>query len=163
MGTRTGVHQAAIGCRYRCEFCGVVSMFNGTTRLQTADRLLEACTTLRSRYGATAMQFYDNNFFDTEQSSIPLLEALARVKMPWWCYARADTLTRFSVSTWELIRRSRLTMAFIGAEAASNEVLNQMRKGSRIEHTLEVSPTVLRVRRNSRVLVRSGGPERPRG
>ena len=77
---------------YRCEFCGVVSMFNGTTRLQTADRLLEACTTLRSRYGATAMQFYDNNFFDTEQSSIPLLEALAKVKMPWWCYARADTL-----------------------------------------------------------------------
>ena len=32
MGTRTAVHQLAIGCRYRCTFCGVVSMFNGTTR-----------------------------------------------------------------------------------------------------------------------------------
>ena len=29
MGSRTAVHQAAIGCRYRCTFCGVVSMFNG--------------------------------------------------------------------------------------------------------------------------------------
>src|SRR5438128_263746 len=24
MGARTAVHQAALGCRYRCEFCGVV-------------------------------------------------------------------------------------------------------------------------------------------
>ena len=26
MGSRTGVHQAAVGCRYRCRFCGVVSV-----------------------------------------------------------------------------------------------------------------------------------------
>ena len=163
MGSRTGVHQAAIGCRYRCEFCGVVSMFNGTTRLQTADRLLEACTTLRSRYGATAMQFYDNNFFDTEQSSIPLLEGLARVKMPWWCYARADTLARFSSSTWDLIRRSRLTMAFIGAEAASNEVLNHMRKGSRVEHTLKVAQRCFEFGVIPEFSFVLGGPSDPEG
>src|SRR6185436_5160281 len=34
LGRRTGVHQAAIGCRYHCTFCGVVSMFDGLTRLQ---------------------------------------------------------------------------------------------------------------------------------
>ena len=33
LGSRTAVHQAAIGCRYRCSFCGVVSMFNGHTDL----------------------------------------------------------------------------------------------------------------------------------
>ncbi|NKC10689.1 MAG: radical SAM protein [Gammaproteobacteria bacterium] len=139
MGKRTGVHQAAIGCRYRCEFCGVVSMYNGVTRLQAPERLLDACTILRDRYGATAMQFYDNNFFDTEAKSVPLLEALGKVRMPWWCYARADTLANLSTQTWELIRKSRLTMTFIGAEAASDDVLKGMRKGTRVDHTMEVA------------------------
>lgn len=139
MGRRTGVHQAAIGCRYRCEFCGVVTMFNGTTVLQSAARLHDAAVTLRDRYGADSMQYYDSNFFDTEEASLPLLDALAKVQLPWWCYARADTLAKFSTRTWELIRKSRLSMAFIGAEAASDDVLKGMKKGTRVEHTLEAA------------------------
>ncbi len=139
MGARTGVHQAALGCRYRCTFCGVVSMFNGHTRLQSPARMVDAMTTLRDRYGATAMQFYDNNFFDREETSVPMLEALAAVAMPYWCYARADTMAKFSARTWELIRRSQLRMAYIGAEAASDSVLASMKKGTRVEHTLEVA------------------------
>lgn len=139
MGSRTGVHQAAIGCRYHCGFCGVVTMFNGHTQLQGAERLLHAATTLRDDYGATAMQYYDNNFFDTEESSIPLLEALGTVQLPWWCYARADTMANFSPSTWKLIQRSRLRMAYIGAESSSDSVLREMRKGTRVEHTFEVA------------------------
>ncbi len=139
MGSRTGVHQAALGCRYRCEFCGVVTMYNGTTVLQSGSRLYDAALTLRDRYGATAMQYYDNNFFDTEEASLPLLEELAKVALPWWCYARADTLAKFSTRTWELVRKSRLSMAFIGAEAASDDVLTTMKKGTRVAHTLEAA------------------------
>jgi anaerobic magnesium-protoporphyrin IX monomethyl ester cyclase len=136
MGIRTGVHQGAIGCRYRCEFCGVVTMFNGVTLLPGTSQLIEAMRTLRDRYGATAMQFYDNNFFDREETSIPLLDAMGEVQMPWWCYARADTLANFSLRTWERMRRSQLRMVYIGAEAASDTVLKGMKKGARVEHTL---------------------------
>jgi radical SAM superfamily enzyme YgiQ (UPF0313 family) len=163
MGARTGVHQAAIGCRYRCTFCGVVSMFNGLTRLQAPARMMEAMATLRDRYGATAMQFYDNNFFDREETSVPMLEALAKMAMPYWCYARADTLAKFSASTWERIRRSRLRMAYIGAEAASDSVLASMKKGTRVEHTLEVAA---RCRENGVIPEFSfvlGGPQDPEG
>ena len=90
MGERTAVHQAAIGCRYHCEFCGVVSMFNGETLLQRAAGLVEAATTLQDRYGATAMQYYDHNFFDTEASSVPLLEAMAELAMPWFARTELD-------------------------------------------------------------------------
>lgn len=163
MGRRTAVHQAAIGCRYHCEFCGVVTMFNGLTRLQGAARLDHAITTLRDRWGATALQFYDNNFFDREETSRPLLEVLARHAMPWWCYARADTLAQFSPQTWELIRKSRLSMAYIGAEAASDAVLRAMKKGSRVEHTYEVA----RLCRENGVVPEFsfvlGGPEDPAG
>jgi anaerobic magnesium-protoporphyrin IX monomethyl ester cyclase len=163
MGARTGVHQAAIGCRYRCEFCGVVTMFNGTTRLQGGARLAQAVTTLRDRHGADSMQFVDSNFFDREATSVPLLEELARLAMPWWCYARADTLAEFAPATWELIRRSRLRMAYIGAEAASDAALRQMKKGSRVEHTFAAA----RLCREHGVVPEFsfvlGGPEDPEG
>jgi anaerobic magnesium-protoporphyrin IX monomethyl ester cyclase len=161
MGRRTAVHQLAVGCRYKCEFCGVVSMWNGKTRLDTPERLLAAGLELKQRWGADSLQFYDNNFFDREATSVPVLDVLAKLQMPWWCYARADTLAGFSTSTWEKIRRSRLRMTYIGAEAASDDVLARMRKGSRAEHTLEVAA---RCRENGVVPELSfvlGGPEDP--
>jgi anaerobic magnesium-protoporphyrin IX monomethyl ester cyclase len=139
IGMHTGVHQGAIGCRYRCEFCGVVTMFNGVTQLQGASQMIEAMLTLRDRYGATAMQFYDHNFFDREETSIPILDAMSTVQMPWWCYARADTLANFSTRTWECLRRSQLRMTYIGAEAASDAILQEMKKGARVEHTIEAA------------------------
>jgi radical SAM superfamily enzyme YgiQ (UPF0313 family) len=163
MGVRTGVHQGAIGCRYRCEFCGVVTMFNGVTLLDDTSRIVAAMTTLRDRYGATAIQFYDNNFFDHEDTSVPLLEAMSTLHMPWWCYARADTLAGFSTRTWELLRRSQLRMAYIGAEAASDAVLKQMKKGARVEHTVE---TAHRCREYGIIPEFSfvlGGPDDPEG
>ena len=96
LGARTAVHQAALGCRYKCEFCGVVSMWNGKTLLDAPERLLQALGTLRDRWGADGMQFYDHNFFDREETSVPMLDVLAQLEMPWWCYARADTLAGFS-------------------------------------------------------------------
>jgi anaerobic magnesium-protoporphyrin IX monomethyl ester cyclase len=163
MGRRTAVHQAAVGCRYRCEFCGVVSMWNGKTLLDGPDRLLHAAQTLRDRWGADAIQFYDHNFFDREESSVPILEVLERVGLPWWCYARADTLARFSARTWQSIQRSRLRMTYIGAEAASDEALARMRKGTKVEHTLEVAS---RCREHGVVPELSfilGGPDDPEG
>ena len=38
-----------------------------------------------------------------------------------------------------MIRRSQMRMTYIGAEAASDEVLQGMRKGTRVEHTLEAA------------------------
>ena len=163
LGARTAVYQAALGCRFKCEFCGVVSMWNGKTHLEGPDRLLHSLGMLKNRWGADGIQFYDNNFFDHEDSSLPVLDALGTLSMPWWCFARTDIMSRFSATTWEKIRRSRLRMAFFGAEAADNETLNRMKKGARVEHTLEVA---VRCREYGVVPEFSfilGGPEDPEG
>lgn len=138
MGTRTGVHQAATGCRFRCSFCGVVSMFNGTTRFPAVGRLEQALVALRG-YGVNAMQYYDHNFFDRDENTLPLLEVMAKYPTPWWCYARADALATATEKTWRLVRRSRLKMAYIGAEAADDITLRKMKKGSKIEYTYEAA------------------------
>jgi len=139
LGSRTAVYQSALGCRFKCEFCGVVSMWNGKTVLEAPERLRLSLGMLRDRWGADAVHFFDHNFFDREETSVPMLDVLGTLQMPWWCYARADTLAGFSAATWQKIRKSRLRMAYIGAEAASDEALKRMRKGSRVEHTFEVA------------------------
>jgi anaerobic magnesium-protoporphyrin IX monomethyl ester cyclase len=163
MGRRTAVHQLAVGCRYKCAFCGVVSMWNGKTRLDSPDRLLAAGRELKTRWGADSLQFYDHNFFDREATSLPVLDVLARLDMPWWCYARADTLAGFPASTWEKIRKSRLRMTYIGAETGSDEALARMRKGSKVEHTLEVAARCGEFGVIPELSFILGGPEDPEG
>jgi radical SAM superfamily enzyme YgiQ (UPF0313 family) len=139
LGRRTAAHQAALGCRFRCTFCGVAAMFGGATALPTAQRLERELGYLKHSLGADSIQFFDHNFFDREVEMIPLLEVMARLELPWWCYARADALLNLSESTWKLVRKSRLRMAYIGAESPSGAMLKEIRKGTRPDQTLEVA------------------------
>jgi len=84
-----------------------------------------------------AIQFYDHNFFDREIDTAPLLEVLARFQLPWWCFARADALLNLSEHSWSLVRKSRLRMAYIGAESPSDWLLHDVRKGTSTEQTLQ--------------------------
>ena len=62
LGRRTVAYQAALGCRFRCTFCGVAAMFQGRTALPVAARLRDDLHFLKDRFGADALQFYDHNF-----------------------------------------------------------------------------------------------------
>jgi len=139
MGARTAAHQAAVGCRFRCTFCGVAGMFNGATALPPAQRLDQELAYLKNVMGADSIQYYDHNFFDREADMVPLLEVMARHRLPWWCYARADALINLSASSWKLVRDSGLRMAYIGAETPNDKLLKSIRKGTRSEQTLEVA------------------------
>lgn len=139
LGARTAAHQAALGCRFRCTFCGVAAMFHGATALPPADRLDRELAFLKHGLGADSVQFYDHNFFDREVEMVPLLEVLAKHELPWWCYARADALLSLSAESWALVRKSRLRMAYIGAETPNDKLLRSIRKGTRSEQTLEVA------------------------
>lgn len=139
LGQRTAAYEAALGCRFRCTFCGVASMFRGATALPEAQRLEADLLYLRDELGADSIQFYDHNFFDREEEMVPLLEVMARVRMPWWCYARADALINMSSESWALVRRSGLRMAYIGAESPNDKMLRAIRKGTRADQTMEVA------------------------
>ena len=137
LGRRTTGYQAALGCRFRCTFCGVASMFRGKTALPAADRLDRDLHYLTTRLGVDAVQFFDHNFFDREQDTAPLLEVLAKYQLPWWCFARSDALLNLSAASWKLVRQSRLRMAYIGAESPSDWLLHDVRKGTSTSQTLE--------------------------
>ena len=127
-------------------------MFNGRTELQPHEHLAAGLAHLQRSCGVDSVQFYDHNFFDRADSSHDLLEVLARVQLPWWCYARADALAALTPRMWALARQSQMRMAYIGAETGSNEALRRMQKGGRVELTLEVAARLRRTgsRRSSR-------------
>ena len=138
LGRRTAGYQAALGCRFRCTFCGVATMFRGKTALPSAERLAYDLRFLKHGLGADAVQFYDHNFFDREVDMEPLLRVLAQVELPWWCFARSDALLNLSEASWQLVRKSRLRMAYIGAESPDDQLLREVRKGTRADQTLAV-------------------------
>jgi len=136
LGTRTAGYQAALGCRFRCTFCGVATMYRGKTALPPAARLEHDLRFLKGQLGVNGIQFYDHNFFDREVDMVPLLEVMARLEIPWWCFARSDALANLSERSWSLVRKSRLRMAYIGAESPSDWLLHDIRKGTRSDQTL---------------------------
>ncbi len=142
LGTRTAVHQASIGCPFRCKFCGVVPIFDGKQKIEAPERTAATLSYLKNTYGANAVQFYDNNFFLNESHAREQAERMAPLGMRWWAEGRIDTVLRYSDATWRAIRRSGATMIFFGAESGSDEVLIQMNKKITTSQTLELAARI---------------------
>ncbi|MBV7327651.1 B12-binding domain-containing radical SAM protein [Chloroflexi bacterium TSY] len=121
LGNRTLPHHASYGCPFFCNFCAVVNLVNGRWLAQSAERTANTARQLVTRYGANAIEFYDNNAFTAE--------------------ARIDTMLKYKDRTWERMRDSGLKMVFLGAELGSNETLQRMNKGGKAstEKTLEIA------------------------
>lgn len=145
LGQRTVVHQASIGCPYRCNFCGVTTFSGSRQKAEPPERTASILAHLVDKYGADAVQFYDNNFFLREDDARELAERLQPLKLRWWCEARIDALLRYSDATLEAIRRAGLVMVYVGAESGSDWVLAEMKKQLKVEQILEFAARIRHV------------------
>ncbi len=163
LGRRTAVHQASIGCPYRCNFCGVVTFSGSREKMESPARTAGMLRHLVETYGVDAVQFYDNNFFLREDHTRELADRLSPLNLRWWCEGRADIMMRYSDSTFEALRRAGCTMIFFGAESGSNERLNAMNKDLRAEDTLALAPRIRRFGIIPEFSVIFGDPNDPEG
>jgi tRNA A37 methylthiotransferase MiaB len=141
MGVRTLPHHSSYGCPFFCNFCAVVNMVSGRWLAQSADRTARVARTLVERFGADAVEFYDNNFFVQESRTTEFAERIRDLRIAWWGEARIDTLLRYSERSWGMMRDSGLKMVFLGAESGSDETLKRMNKGgsASAEKTLAIA------------------------
>ncbi len=139
LGSRTAVHQSSIGCPFRCNFCGVVPVFQGREKVESPERTASVLAHLQSTYGVNAIQFYDNNFFLSEAHTVALAERLVPLKLRWWTEGRIDAVLRYSDSTLRLLARAGATMLFFGAESGSRRALEQMDKHLTPDQTLSLA------------------------
>jgi anaerobic magnesium-protoporphyrin IX monomethyl ester cyclase len=142
LGRRTAVHQASIGCPYRCQFCGVVPIFDGRQKTESPERTGAVLAALKRDYKIDAVQFYDNNFFLNESHARKQAEAIAGLGLKWWAEGRIDAFLRYSDEALREIRESGATMIFFGAESGSDKVLKEMNKGITTEQTLELAARI---------------------
>jgi radical SAM superfamily enzyme YgiQ (UPF0313 family) len=142
LGKRTAVHQASIGCPYRCNFCGVISAYGSREKMESPSRTEAILQHLRMKFGVDAVQFYDNNFFLREDHARELCDRMAPLGLNWWCEARIDILLNYSDATWNAIRNSGCKMIFFGAESGSDWVLKEMNKQLTTRETLELAARI---------------------
>jgi anaerobic magnesium-protoporphyrin IX monomethyl ester cyclase len=144
LGKRTAVHQASIGCPYRCNFCGVVPVYQARQRTEAPERTAAVLRHLKDRFSIDAVQFYDNNFFLSESHTADLARRLVPLNLRWWSEGRIDAVLRYSDETLRLLHRSGAAMIFFGAESGSDWVLEQMNKQSTTAQTLELAARIRR-------------------
>jgi anaerobic magnesium-protoporphyrin IX monomethyl ester cyclase len=142
LGRRTAVHHASIGCPFRCQFCGVVPIFDGRQKVETAERTAAVLGRLQKEYGIDAVQFYDNNFFLNESHAVDQAERLIPLKLRWWAEGRIDAVLRYSDDTLRAIRRAGAAMIFFGAESGSDATLLAMNKKITTDQTLELAARI---------------------
>ncbi|MFN8497666.1 MAG: radical SAM protein [Anaerolineae bacterium] len=141
LGRRTLPHHSSYGCPFFCNFCAVVNMVNGRWLAQSAARTANTIRLLHDRYGADAVEFFDNNFFVHEARTAEFAERIMDLDIGWWGEARIDTLLKMSARTWRLMADSGLKMVYLGAESGSDETLRRMNKGgtASADKTLEIA------------------------
>jgi anaerobic magnesium-protoporphyrin IX monomethyl ester cyclase len=163
LGRRTAVHQASIGCPYRCNFCGVVTFSGSREKMEAPERTEGMLRHLVKTYGIDAVQFYDNNFFLREDHTRELADRLAPLNLRWWCEGRSDIMMKYSDDTFEALRRAGAAMIFFGAESGNNERLKQMNKDLRAEDTLALASRIRKFGIVPEFSVIFGDPKDPEG
>jgi len=119
------------GCPQQCTFCDR-SVFGNRYRYFSEDYLLDLITHLREKYGVRHLVLADDQFAASKARLIRLCEKLAAkdLKIGWNCDARVDSVDPEMLS---LMKRAGCWMISYGIESGSQEILDGIKKGIKIE------------------------------
>ena len=119
------------GCPQTCTFCDR-SVFGNRYRYFSEDYLLELISFLRRNYGIRHLIFTDDQFAASHSRLARLCEKLAggNLKIRWNCDARVDSV---DPELLKLMRRAGCWMISYGIESGSQEILDQIQKGIKLD------------------------------
>jgi anaerobic magnesium-protoporphyrin IX monomethyl ester cyclase len=129
LGNKTLAYHSSFGCPFTCSFCAVVPIYNARWKGKSAELIYKDVVYLKEKYGATAIEFHDNNFFVSEKRVVEFARLIKKENMVWWGEARIDTMDKYKEESLKLIKEAGCKMIFFGAETGNNEVLKKMDKG----------------------------------
>ena len=119
--------QTKRGCTHHCVYCTYPALEGSSIRQRTASSVVDDIELLRDKHGAKYVFFIDSVFNDTEGVYMELLHEMERrgVSVPWTGFFRPSGLDEPTV---ELMKRTGLVAAEVGADAASDATLKKMGK-----------------------------------
>jgi hopanoid biosynthesis associated radical SAM protein HpnJ len=125
------------GCRSKCTFCLWPQTVGGQRyRTRSVDNVLGEIAHATRLFPDVAEYFFDD---DTFTDDLPRAEAIARglgrLGVTWSCNAKADV----PYASLRIFRDNGLRLLLVGYESGSQTILNNVRKGIRLDRAREFS------------------------
>jgi anaerobic magnesium-protoporphyrin IX monomethyl ester cyclase len=129
LGTKTFAYHSSVGCPFKCAFCGLVPIYNARWKGRTAKKIYDDLMEVKEKYKINAVEFYDSNFFVSEERVVEFSKLIKNENLVWWGEGRIDTIDRYKDESLALMREAGCKMIFHGAESGNDEMLKKMDKG----------------------------------
>jgi hopanoid biosynthesis associated radical SAM protein HpnJ len=123
------------GCRSKCTFCLWPQTVGGQRyRTRSVEHVVAEIAHARRLFPQVKEYFFDD---DTFTDDLPRAEAIARglgrLGVTWSCNAKADV----PAATLRVLRENGLRLLLVGYESGSQQILNNIKKGIRIDRARE--------------------------
>jgi anaerobic magnesium-protoporphyrin IX monomethyl ester cyclase len=128
------------GCPYQCSFCSSSNLFGKKWRFRSPEHVVAEMEYLKDRFGCREIEILDDTFTVSPQRADRICELLIKknLDLPWSASSRIGTLTAEMARK---LKRAGCTTLYLGFESASQEVLDSLCKGIKLEEafkTMEV-------------------------
>jgi anaerobic magnesium-protoporphyrin IX monomethyl ester cyclase len=119
------------GCPFRCNWCAK-PIYGDRFHANSAEMVAEEMRELKERYGAEHLWFADDIFGLNRHWALELAEEVEKRQcaLPFKIQARADLLT---AETARALKRAGCAEVWMGAESGSQNILDAMDKGLRVD------------------------------
>src|SRR5208337_399005 len=134
------------GCPYQCAFCASSHFFGKKVRTRSVASVLNELEEIYRRYHFNAVAFVDDTFNLFPKRVIEICHGIVEKKLDlwWWCLSRIDLLFRNEAMIKEMVGAGAKSV-FIGVESSNPITLKELRKGIKVEETVQ---TVEMLKRN---------------
>ncbi len=112
------------GCRHRCDFCAIQTVFNGSASRRPVDLVIQEIKSLPKK--PRLIFFVDDNIITDREGSRAFLRELASLRVRWVSQASSDVA--YDDETLTLMRQSGCQGVLVGFESLNPDNLTQMNK-----------------------------------
>ncbi|NLH50854.1 MAG: radical SAM protein [Myxococcales bacterium] len=154
---RTPIRNAALvpihtsrGCAFHCTYCMGHRLTGHRVRYRSPERVVAEIARLRRDYGVESVSIQDDNFTSRREHVVGFCEALLRAGLGvrWDCLSTGVRLDALDADLLRLMERSGCHALSLAVESANQEVLDDMRKGTKLT---AVAETIRLIKRETRL------------
>ncbi|OPZ23090.1 MAG: Radical SAM superfamily protein [candidate division BRC1 bacterium ADurb.BinA364] len=120
------------GCPSKCIFCPAGTLSNYTLRLRDSGDVLDEVESCVRDFGIREFLFHGDTFTMNKRWLLSICEGIVErgLKIRWGCNSRVDTIDDERAAA---MKRAGCWVVAFGLESGSQEMLDHMRKGAKVE------------------------------
>jgi anaerobic magnesium-protoporphyrin IX monomethyl ester cyclase len=128
------------GCPFGCIYCSTMALHGRKYRTRSVDNVTGELELLLEKFKINNISFVDDNFTMQNERVLKLCDSIKKRNLPieWGCSARVDQV---SEALLKAMKQAGCTDIFFGIESATQNVLDLVQKGFRIEQAKDAVRT----------------------